>query len=426
MKPRTKLEVLVDELSRKLSPITEKHAEWAKANCFSHIAYKCKDELWCTDCGRVWIDKNASGEICCPYCKRKLEVKLSRKQKDRESGYMTIAQTVSGFQVLRQVYVERFVRKGTNLDNCYFNEVCQCWYRDDGKLTVMARPMNMGSTGWIYHEERSIKQLYNGYGSIKYSFNGYLYPNPKYIPILKRNGLKGSTHGVSVDWMVRHLLQGDSFAETLIKTKQYSMLRFYAYRGYIRQKHTINICNRNHYIIKDASLYIDYLELLEYFHKDTHNPMFVCPKDLQKEHDILMEAKRQKELKERLKRNQEQRIRREQEMKVSIRSFMDRIKKYYPIEIKDKELVIKPLYNLTQFYEEGKRMHHCVWQCKYYDKPDTLILSARKNGERLETVEVNLKTYSIIQSRGVCNQNTPYHNRIIELVNRNMNLIRAI
>lgn len=426
MKPRTKIEVLVDGLSRKLSPITEKHEEWVKANCFSHIAYKCKDELWCTDCGRVWIDKNASGEIRCPYCKRKLEVKLSRKQKDREAGYMTIAQIVSGFQVLRQVYVERFVRKGTNLDNYYFNEVCQCWYRDDGKLTVMARPMNMGSTGWLYNEERSIKQAYNSYGSLMYSFNGDLYPNPKYIPTLKRNGLKGSTHGISVDWMVRNLLQGDSFAETLLKTKQYSMLRCYAERGYARWRHAVNICNRNHYIIKDASMYMDYLELLEYFHKDTHNPKFICPKNLRKEHDILMEAKRQKELKERLKRDREQRIRREQEMKVSIRNFMARIKKYYPIEIKDKELVIKPLYNLTQFYEEGKKMHHCVWACKYYDKPDSLILSARANGKRLETIEVSLRTYKIIQCQGVCNQNTPYHNRIVDLVNRNMNLIKAI
>ena len=48
----------------------------------------------------------------------------------------------------------------------------------------------------------------------------------------------------------------------------------------------------------------------------------------------------------------------------------------------------------------------------------------KQNGERMETVEVSLKTFQVIQSRAVCNHTSAYHNRIIELVNRNMGLIR--
>ena len=69
-------------------------------------------------------------------------------------------------------------------------------------------------------------------------------------------------------------------------------------------------------------------------------------------------------------------------------------------------------------------MHHCVFENEYYKKKDSLILSARVNGERMETVEVSLKTFQVIQSRAVCNHTSAYHNRIIELVNRNMGLIR--
>lgn len=67
-------------------------------------------------------------------------------------------------------------------------------------------------------------------------------------------------------------------------------------------------------------------------------------------------------------------------------------------------------------------MHHCVGT--YYKRADSLILSATIDGKRIETIEVSLKTLQVIQSRGVCNANTEYHDRIINLVNNNINLIR--
>ena len=51
-------------------------------------------------------------------------------------------------------------------------------------------------------------------------------------------------------------------------------------------------------------------------------------------------------------------------------------------------------------------------------------MSATIGNKRIETVEVDLKKLCVVQSRGVCNQNTEYHDRIIDLVNSNMNLIR--
>lgn len=49
-----------------------------------------------------------------------------------------------------------------------------------------------------------------------------------------------------------------------------------------------------------------------------------------------------------------------------------------------------------------------------------LILSAKINGERIETIEIDLRTFSIVQSRGKHNQNSQYHDKIIALLKNNM------
>lgn len=69
-------------------------------------------------------------------------------------------------------------------------------------------------------------------------------------------------------------------------------------------------------------------------------------------------------------------------------------------------------------------MHHCVYTNAYYNDENSLILSARIDGERIETVEVDLQTLKVVQSRGVCNSNTEYHDRIIKLVEDNAEQIR--
>ena len=53
-----------------------------------------------------------------------------------------------------------------------------------------------------------------------------------------------------------------------------------------------------------------------------------------------------------------------------------------------------------------------------------MILSATIEGKRIETIEVSLKTLKVVQSRGVYNKNTEYHEQIINLVNQNMGMIQ--
>ena len=72
-------------------------------------------------------------------------------------------------------------------------------------------------------------------------------------------------------------------------------------------------------------------------------------------------------------------------------------------------IIVKVLQSVDEFYEEGKAMHHCVYTNAYYNDENSLILSARIDGERIE---------------GVCNSNTEYHDRIIKLVEDNAEQIR--
>ena len=93
MKPRTRLEKLVAGLSEKLPAITKAQEEWAKEHVFDHVAYKCKNELWCSECGEIWVNTGNSklgDKTECPYCYHQLDVKVSRKQKNHEEAYMSI------------------------------------------------------------------------------------------------------------------------------------------------------------------------------------------------------------------------------------------------------------------------------------------------------------------------------------------------
>lgn len=97
MKPRTKLQKEVAELSEKLGEISESPKNWAKEHLFARTAYKCKDELWCSECGKMWIntDNSELGTILlgnkteCPYCHHKLDVTVSRKSQNKEKSTWT-------------------------------------------------------------------------------------------------------------------------------------------------------------------------------------------------------------------------------------------------------------------------------------------------------------------------------------------------
>lgn len=153
------------------------------------------------------------------------------------------------------------------------------------------------------------------------------------------------------------------------------------------------------------------------FGKDLHNAHFVCPADLPAAHDLYMAKKRRHMQMER--RQEERRKALEQEA-----SFVKAKGRFFGVEFSDGEIRIKVLDSVEAIRQEGEAMHHCVFTNEYYLKADSLILSATIDGKRIETIEVSLKRMEVVQSRGVCNKNTPYHGQILKLMKGNMSLIR--
>ena len=446
MKPKTKLQKQAVELSGKLPAITKVQEEWAKEHVFDHFAYKCKDELWCSECGKMWVDTSNSelgttvlgDKTECPYCHHSLDVKVSRKQKSHEEAYMSILQVRRGFQVIRHILCWRNARKATSLIgqpaccpvNYDFIEMVQEWISEDGKRAIIARPMNMGGNGWIYSDPLSIKSEYGSsswnYRGDLYAIWGELYPRKELLPGLKKRGLNRWFPDVNPSKLIRDLLKGSNDAELCLKTGQISMLKHMYKTGFsqLRYKPSFNICNRNHYVIKDASMWEDYMSLLSYFGKDLRNAHYVCPKNLKAEHDSLLEKKKICEAKLRRERRRIDTICKREKLMKDTAGFYERMKKFFGMKITEENIIIRPLESITQFYREGKTMHHCVYAQGYYARKDALILSATVNGKKVETVEVNLKTLDVVQSRAVCNGVSEYHDQIVKLIKKNMNQIR--
>ena len=108
------------------------------------------------------------------------------------------------------------------------------------------------------------------------------------------------------------------------------------------------------------------------------------------------------------------------------KAFLERIAKFADFTITDSKIVIAPLKSLEEFKQEGEEMHHCVFSNEYWKRADCLILSAKIENQRVETIEVNLKTFAVIQSRAKCNETSEHHDMIVGLVKNNINKIRSL
>jgi putative methionine-R-sulfoxide reductase with GAF domain len=202
--------------------------------------------------------------------------------------------------------------------------------------------------------------------------------------------------------------------ETLLKTGQTKLLKRLLDMDWQKNidKYWVSacICNRNAYQITDATLWCDYIDFLRFFGKDLHNAKFVCPTDLHAEHNRYMRKK--------AKADARQELEKQLEKEAEYRQAKER---FFGLMFSDELISVRVLESVAELIQEGNVMHHCVGS--YHSRTDSLILSACIDGKRIETVEISLSQLKVIQSRGLCNQNTEYHDRIIDLVNRNIPLI---
>lgn len=400
--------------------------------------YRRKKIYFCTECG---CEVQWRGQKQCPQCgvrwANKQVATISRPTHEERDA--VIFQAVGGIQLTRYYRVERRVRFGAPVTINVW-EIMRFFYAQNGQRIMYQRAVNGLSHYWdsfsrwgrlYYRKEASPASM--GYGAfmranLTVSYWGvrsltkqWSYKNVKQL----LDDYNGDTSAIR--------LIAYPYAETMLKCGQSELFGNFVRNGERlprRAENSVNLCIRHKYTIDNPTLWLDTIKLLTYLGYDTHNPKYVCPDNLGELHDKLVKRKlRVEEAKraERARRYAEQMARMNAEAAKRAaemaQHWTEHFGKMLSIDIKGKDIEIRPLQSIEEFKEEGAHMHHCVYACEYYNyysHPSSLILTARDgNNKRLATIEYDMRINEVVQCRAACNEVPPRKAEIEQLISEN-------
>lgn len=398
--------------------------------------------VWCTNCGGN-IDfnpdllvniynTNEPPLITCPHCGEKL---TRCRTIQRGIGHYThrdynIALKVEAhgpWQVLRYYYVEYEAIMGGEPRMGKPIEIVRRWYNiEHGGLPVVWSTGRQGSwygCGFALYTELSLKQENKaGYGyacNIHYRvMEDAIVPGAKWHRLLRRDGFKGASTMRHLDlaaFDVPVVFKHPNLV-TLYKAHQWALLKYYGAEASVSLAKiqedwpSIRVALRHGYRITDPGLWHDYLGQLRELGEDTLSPHWICPVNLPLAHDLTnSRIQRLRKAKE-VERDKQRAAAAEEKYARKIAPFRD-------LRLSTAGVVITVIPSVEDVRQEGEHMHHCVFSCNYYDKQTTLLLSARDTeGHRLETIEFNLSSGKVEQSRAVQNGTSPKHKQIFNMM----------
>lgn len=342
--------------------------------------------------------------------------------------YAVINQSYKGWQVLRYFRIDRHGKR--DISYCTW-EVFQLWNKVGEKQILIARqrafhyyvdafllssPMEIRqnpqySKSWLHFTDVGFSCMYDK------SVNGTYKYCDSLIPTNERK-----------QWY--RFLSVDKFAETIIKQRhelaEYMLTNNILDKEYMQ---AIRIMFRHNYVPMNEghtayNLYFDMLQNMKYIGCDLSNPHFVCPENLLHTHDWAMQAATALRAKNEAAADRDAELKRIKQEIACDEEYVKAHSRFFDMVISDDLISCHVLQSVQEFYEEGTAMHHCVYANKYYEKQNSLILSARIDNKRIETVEVDLQQMKVVQCYGACDKYTLYHDRIVNLVNGSMNTIK--
>ena len=419
MRPRNLREKHIVELNGRLRPLTTPQKEWALNATIKHYGYRLKSGMCtCMKCGHEWLETR-NGAHLCPECGTIIEIKDTKERVIRDKSYFNVITTMEDYQVVRMFLMIVEMRKGMKAKPAYL-EIGSYWIDPKGKTTVVGLQRTLGPyiDSFAFGSPLEIRRDNEAFQRIS---DEWVYPRIKVTDTIKRNGFKGSCHHIHPVTLFQEVLTNPK-AETLMKANEIELLRYLCARPTCKADietywNTIKIANRKGYKVKDSQMWMDYIKMLERCGKDIQSPKYICPTNLQDAHDQYM---RKVHIIEDKKKRAED-IRKAQEREAS---FKEQKEKFFGIRINDGEIEVKVLESVEEYRREAESQHICLFSAEYDRRENSLIFSARIKGKIIETIEVDLKTLRVVQSRGVCNQNTEYHDRIVSLINANTHLIK--
>ena len=240
----------------------------------------------------------------CPECGAKCEVK-DMKTGARESSTLSLVSAIEvfkGVQVVRTFEASRCNYNDGGKTLYSMTELYQIWMLENGReiITTIGYDRSYNYFHWHFGAPYSIGRHSCGGGGYYYYEDVYnvndnfIYPRLNISPFFRMKGIDRDM----VRWLVRKSinipdafcsLAKDARMETLLKTGYQALFARFVKADISLGKYwkSINICHRHGYAIDDAILWCDHIEMLEELGMDIHNPKYICPEDLRKQHDQM-------------------------------------------------------------------------------------------------------------------------------------------
>ena len=343
---------------------------------------------------------------------------IAKNHEVGKTEYFAIYETIEDWQVIRMFMYRSWSKKH---EACH--EPLRYWFKADGSCVIESKRRqclgNWYIDAWVWDSDMEIR-ISGGNRDLRDLYCNHIKVR-SLIPELKRTGFRANgkiENGLKPFWLVYSLLTNNR-VETLFKLRQtWLTWKFYWYDTHRLTENlwqSIRVALRHGYhwdSQQEVKDWCDMINDLRYLGLDTRNPHYICPANLAEAHHYWIVRRKLMEFEKGEK----------QQILAYEPTFKKNRERFFGMLFTDGEINIQIIPTAMGIKEEGVHMCHCVGG--YYNEPDSLILSAKIDGKRIETIEVNLKSYELVQSRGVQNKDTEYHDRIVKLVNDNMNEIR--
>lgn len=345
--------------------------------------------------------------------------------------YFTLSTNIAEFEVTRLYRGYKFTDKST--DHFFFVEILR-EFNDFGKKMYFGKSRTMGGyyDSFSFASDIELKGIYKNYAGytlvdlFDLSCASHSQSDGERIACEKQNPKE-----------IARVICDNPVAETLYKQKD-PMFGHLMWRTHIKETcRAYTLAKRHGYVFCEETipLWLDMVYAIIKCKKDWHNPVYIAPKDLFATHDQFVDMWNRKQRKVREKRERDAeaiRIKREYEEnrkqleqdKSINEAYIKRRRKFYDMVLTDGLIECRVLRDCKEFEEEGTAMQHCVFRCRYYTKPYSLIMSAKIDGHRIETIEVDLSSFTIKQCFGKHDHFTLHHQRILDLVNSQMDTIK--
>lgn len=447
-----------------LAPLLPKPSEEAieyVRNPFSFaIAFKkagkraeAQNLYWCGHCGqafkteeladyrpnpkstRPWSGRKHLGT--CPHCGMPMQIEDWPTKRKHYVDIIALPATFGSWKVDRYYEVDTWYKSGSTETNAC-RLIGYTWKKDGATYHYFAKQGGMFySKYWKLDEPFHFVKDLPSMSAPTYWKGKDRYSIPKTFNFRKELRMRGLNnmefHGLPLSQILA-LMNEFPYFETLWKQGNWEIAKFFKrdLRYYSAQ---IKIALRQHYEITDLNEWRDMVDMLRTLNKDDHSPKYLCPANLHEAHNTLLEQverKRRME-RERWERNMDELRRIESERKYKdAKHFEEEYHKrrspYFGISIPSPNgFTIVVLQSIKEFKHEGDMLHHCVFHSAYYNRENSLILSARDSENNpIETIEVDLDDFRIKQCYGDHDTHTPLHNEICKTMRANMWQVKEI